>query len=109
MKTLVLLFAALALSAVAGEKALEVPLTGGKPPAAQRTLRVSKGDHVLLRWTSDRPITLHLHGYDIETSVPANGGATMRFDAAIAGRFAVSEHANGAGHHRAVLYVEVLP
>ena len=95
--------------AAAAEKPFDVVLVDGKASAAQRTLRVAKGDHVMLRWTSDRPIVLHLHGYDIEMSVPVKGGATMRFEATIAGRFAVSEHAKGAGHHRAVLYVEVLP
>ena len=95
--------------AAAAERPFDVVLVDGKASAAQRTLRVAKGDHVMLRWTSDRPIVLHLHGYDIEMSVPGKGGATMRFQAAIAGRFAVSEHGRGAGHHRAVLYVEVLP
>jgi len=108
-KALLLFFSAVAGTAIAGEARFDVALVGGKPPVEQRTLRVAKGDQVVLRWTSDRAIALHLHGYDIETKVPAKGDATMRFDAGIAGRFAVSEHAKGAGHHRAVLYVEVLP
>jgi hypothetical protein len=32
----------------------------------------------------------------------------MAFEAKIAGRFPVSEH-RGSGHHRAILYLEVLP
>lgn len=96
-------------AASAAEKAFYVALAGGKPSAGSRTLRVAKGDEVVLRWTSDRRIALHLHGYDIEATVAAKGEATMRFTAGIAGRFPVSEHTHGAGHHRAVLYVEVLP
>lgn len=106
MRTILILCAALAM---AGEKPFDVALVDGRPRADQRTLRVAKGDEVVLRWTSDRPIALHLHGYDVETKVPAKGEATMRFTAGIAGRFPVSEHGSGAGHHRAVLYLEVLP
>ena len=90
-------------------KLFEIALVGGKAPAAQNTLRVAKGDSVVLRWMSDRPIALHLHGYDIEASVAPQGPAAMTFLANIAGRFPVSEHRHGSGHHRAILYVEVHP
>ncbi len=30
------------------------------------TLRVRRGERVELRFSTDRPIQLHLHGYDIE-------------------------------------------
>jgi hypothetical protein len=105
------LIAALAVSVAAYAQAAKefvIALADGKPKGEQ-TLRVTKGDRVALRWTSDRPIALHLHGYDLEASVPAKGTTTMSFTASIAGRFPVSEHAHGAGHHRAVLYLEVLP
>jgi hypothetical protein len=62
-----------------------------------------------LRWTSDRRIVLHLHGYDLEATVTPAAPASMKFTASIAGRFPVSEHAHGPGHHRAVLYLEVHP
>jgi hypothetical protein len=90
-------------------KLFALALVDGKVPAAQKTLRVAKGDNVVLRWTSDRPIALHLHGYDIEATVAREGSAAMTFLANIAGRFPVSEHAQGPGHHRAILYVEVHP
>jgi len=106
MRTILILFAALA---VAGEKPFDVALIDGKPRADQRTLRVAKGDEVVLHWTSDRPIALHLHGYDLKTNVAGKEAVTMRFTANIAGRFPVSEHTHASGHHRAVLYVEVLP
>jgi hypothetical protein len=91
-----------------GEKVFDIALADGKP-LGEQTLRVTKGEKVVLRWKSDRPIALHLHGYDMETSVPAQGTTSMSFIASIAGRFPVSEHAHGPGHHRAVLYLEVLP
>jgi len=52
---------------------------------------------------------LHLHGYDLETTVTPQSPARMAFTASLAGRFPVSEHTHGKGHHRAVLYLEVHP
>jgi len=99
-----------ACSALAqAEKTFDIALADGKTGAEQETLRVTKGDKVVLRWKSDRQIALHLHGYDIETTVPAQGTTTMSFTASLPGRFPVSEHAHGPGHHRAVLYLEVRP
>jgi hypothetical protein len=109
----VLLAVAAAAVAVAvaapSEKAFEIRLVDGRAAADRNTLRISKGDKVELRWTSDRPILLHLHGYDIETTVAPQSPATMAFTANIAGRFPVSEHRHGGGHARAVLYLEVHP
>jgi FtsP/CotA-like multicopper oxidase with cupredoxin domain len=96
-------------AAQAGERAFELKLAGGKLAAGASTLRVAKGDKVELRWTSDRRIVLHLHGYDIEATVAPGAPASMAFTATLAGRFPVTEHAHGKGHHRAVLYHEVHP
>jgi hypothetical protein len=96
-------------AAAVAERSFELALVGGRLAAERNTLRVKKGDQVELRWTSDRPIVLHLHGYDIEVRVTPQAPARMSFAAAIAGRFPVSEHAHGGGHHRAVAYIEVHP
>lgn len=101
--------AAISPAGAQAEKTFAIALIDGKAAADQQTLRVSKGDKVVLRWTSDRRIALHLHGYDLETSVPAKSAATTSFTASLTGRFPVSEHAHGPGHHRAVLYLEVHP
>ena len=95
--------------ALAAEQVFDVALAEGRVPSERRTIQVTKDDAVTLRWTSDRAISLHLHGYDIETTVPAGGSATMRFSAHIAGRFPVSEHRHGGGRERAILYLEVRP
>src|ERR1044072_590305 len=79
-------------------KAFELAIVKGRVDGAQETLRVRKGDKVELRWTSDRRIALHLHGYDIETTVTPGTPAAMSFQASIAGRFPVSEHGHGSGH-----------
>ena len=91
-------------------KSFDLVLADGRVPSERKTLRVKKGDQVELRWTSDRPIALHLHGYNLETSVAPQAPASMSFTASITGRFPVTEHARGAAHHhRAVLYLEVHP
>jgi FtsP/CotA-like multicopper oxidase with cupredoxin domain len=108
----IFLAALAALFIVAGVRAqapqvFELALANGRLAGAPGTLRVKRGDTVELRWSSDRPISLHLHGYDIEAKVSPRSPAVMSFKAALAGRFPVSEHAGG--HERAVLYLEVHP
>lgn len=76
---------------------------------AHGTVRVRKGDKVELRWSSDGPIVLHLHGYDLEATVTPQAPGTMSFTANIAGRFPVSEHGRGSRHGRPLLYLEVHP
>jgi hypothetical protein len=101
-----LLYAAAA--AAQASKVFDLALAGGKLAGAQ-TLRVSRGDAVELRWSSDRRIALHLHGYDVERTVAPGAPAVMAFKADIAGRFPVSEHAHRGRHGHTVLYLEVHP
>ena len=86
----------------------ELALSAGRL-ARGETLRVSRGEQVELRWSSDKRMTLHLHGYDIERTVAPQAPAVMAFKADIAGRFPVSEHGGGGRHGRAVVYLEVHP
>jgi hypothetical protein len=110
LRTLLALLAVLATSLAFGaQQAFQLALADGRLRAEGTTIRVAKGDQVTLRWTSDRLIALHLHGYDIAASVAPGGSATMRFTANIAGRFPISEHRHGGGHEKAVLYLVVLP
>ena len=107
-----LALAAAPMAGVAAEpasKAFELAIARGRVNAAQDTVRVKKGDKVELRWTSDRRIALHLHGYDIETTVTPEAPAVMSFQARIAGRFPVSEHGPGSRHERPLVYLAVLP
>jgi FtsP/CotA-like multicopper oxidase with cupredoxin domain len=80
-----------------------------------RLMRVHEGDVVTLRWRSDQPLTLHLHGYDIEKRVTADGATEFKFTAYATGRFPIEIHgqaagASGAMHEGAPLAViEVYP
>jgi hypothetical protein len=96
------------------ELTFEIRIAGGKVAQSMRLIRVKQGDTVKLRWTSDRPIVLHLHGYDIERKVEPGAVSEMVFVARAAGRFSVEEHkpdAKGGHSHgeAALVRVEVLP
>ncbi|MFQ5763590.1 MAG: hypothetical protein ACE5GT_01565 [Rhodospirillales bacterium] len=79
-----------------------------------RTVRAWVGDTVRLRWTTDKPVVLHLHGYDIETKVAPGAVAEIVFKAHATGRFPVEVHgkggAHGSGHrHDPLVIVEIYP
>ena len=86
----------------------DVKLSNGKAVDTADTLRVKRGEAVQLRWSSDTPMNLHLHGYDLAISLQAGVPASTSFVASLPGRFPVSNHTAGA-RERAVLYIEVLP
>jgi hypothetical protein len=94
--------------AAAASPSFSVEIAGGRAKGDD-TLKVRKGDQVQVRFTSDKPIVLHLHGYDIETKVAPPAPALLTFKADLPGRFPVQEHRHGAGNHRAVLFIEVHP
>jgi hypothetical protein len=97
----------------ADELTFELRIERGQLPANMQLIRVKQGDVVKLRWSSDRPIELHLHGYDIERKIEPGVVAEMIFTARATGRFPVEEHQarSGGGHtHGAsIVQVEVLP
>jgi hypothetical protein len=115
-----LLFLAWAASAVmvpamAAELAFDLRIEGGSVPESMRLIRVKQGDVVTLRWRTDRPVVLHLHGYDIELRVEPGAVAKMTFGARATGRFPIVTHAAGSGasghvHEEAPLaHVEIYP
>jgi hypothetical protein len=97
----------------AEELTFELSVERGRVPQAMRLVRVKQGDAVRLRWRSDRPLLLHLHGYDIETKIEPGAVAELAFTARATGRFPIHVHtpSRGGGHtHEAPLVqVEVLP
>jgi FtsP/CotA-like multicopper oxidase with cupredoxin domain len=78
------------------------------PARGAPTLRLGQGERVALRWTSDRPHELHIHGLRLEARVAPGAPATLEIAARHAGRFAVETH-DAAGRHVAILYVEIVP
>jgi hypothetical protein len=100
--------------AQAAELVFDLRIEKGRVAKNMRLIRVKQGDAVTLRWTTDRPIVLHLHGYDIEKKVEPGAATEMAFVARATGRFSVEEHkldAKGGHSHgeAALVRIEVLP
>jgi hypothetical protein len=115
---LALPIAALVVVAVAVAQAPEVVfdigIEKGRVAPNMRLIRVRQGDAVRLRWTTDKPILLHLHGYDIEIKVEPGTVVEMAFAARATGRFPIEEHKpdakGGHSHGEAPLVrIEVRP
>ena len=95
----------------ASEQTFTLTIEHGSLPEAMRTIRVHEGDVVRLRWRADRPLTLHLHGYDIEWQVQPGRLAESSFTAYATGRFNIETHASGGRAHQdaPVAVLEVYP
>lgn len=52
-------------------------------------ISVNEGDRVKLRATSESPLELHLHGYDIEREVEPDKPTDLSFEAKLTGRFEI--------------------
>jgi hypothetical protein len=73
-------------------------------------VRVTEGDTLRIMLDSDRPLTVHLHGYDLEVSAAPGAPGELVFEAEFSGRFPVEIHAHGSdADHGTLAYVEVLP
>ena len=81
----------------AAELTFDLKIEGGRVLDAMQLIRVTEGDVVKLRWTTDQPIVLHLHGYDIENRVVPGTVTELAFTADATGRFPVHIHELGAG------------
>ena len=98
--------------ATAEERHFDLALKAGALPKNLQTIKVKQGDSVELKWTSDQPIKMHLHGYDMEIAVKPGEPTVTAINARIAGRFSVDKLADaGGGHHHGgkILYLEVYP
>jgi len=95
--------------AAAEARVIELSLRNGQLAEDQRVVRVQQGDDVTLRWTTDRPLTVHLHGYDLEHNLSPGAPVLMRFTVRAAGRFPIEIHGPSHGDERTVGYLEVHP
>jgi hypothetical protein len=101
LATLVWAFSLIAASsaffgALAAQLTFDLTVAHGRVPDTMRLIRVKQGDVVRLRWSADQPVTLHLHGYDIEKHVEPGTTTDLTFTAYATGRFPVHVHAQGA-------------
>lgn len=103
------MLAALTGSAVADDHVLELAIHGAKPPAKPPVLSVLENDRVLVHLTSDQPVQVHLHGYDIEIDVAPDHPTSLRFTANATGRFPIEIHSKEPHKQRPLAYIEVQP
>ncbi len=96
-----------AMAAGENAKVLEFTIVHGKLGDEEPTIRVTEGDIVEFRWSSDEDLDLHIHGYRIEVGVGPDSPATMRINAIKTGRFPVLNHDGSPPN--VLLYLEVLP
>ena len=100
--------------AAAEELTFNLRIERGRVPADLQLVRVKQGDVVKLRWSTDRRMILHLHGYDLEKTVEPGTMTEMTFTARATGRFPVEVHTlkegGGKSHGEAPLVqIEVYP
>jgi FtsP/CotA-like multicopper oxidase with cupredoxin domain len=95
--------------AAAEARVIELAIRGGALPAEQRVIRLQQGDDVTLRWTTDAPVTIHLHGYDLERTLKPGAPTAMSFRARATGRFPITVHGAGRGAETTLGYLEVHP
>jgi hypothetical protein len=110
---------ALSLSgALTGADAAEVTyamtIANGRVPDNMRLIRVKQNDVVKLEWSTDKPMSVHLHGYDIEQEVKPGTVTEMTFTARATGRFKVEPHigktpSGGHAHGDILVTIEVYP
>jgi len=92
-----LLIIADCVGVAAAELTFDITIERSRVADAMRLIRVNEGDVVKLRWTSDQPLLLHLHGYDIEKRIAAGAVTEFVFTAYATGRFPIHIHEQGTG------------
>lgn len=71
-----------------------IKVVGGEPQGGIADLEFSEGEEVRFDVESDTADEIHVHGYDIEEEVPANGTAKFDFPADLEGVFEVELHSS---------------
>jgi heme/copper-type cytochrome/quinol oxidase subunit 2 len=72
------------------ERVYDVAIENGAMSPAE--VSVEEGDQVTLLLTSDSPVEVHLHGYDLEVEVLPGEETVLSFEAEITGRFGIEDH-----------------
>lgn len=69
-----------------------IEVVGGEPKGGVADLEFNKGDEIRFDVESDTADEVHVHGYDIEEELPADGKAKFDFPADLEGVFEVELH-----------------
>ena len=101
-------------AASAAEVTYVLAVANGRVPDNMRLIRVKQNDVVTLQWRTDKPMNVHLHGYDIEQEIKPGAVTDMTFTARATGRFTIEPHvgktqAGGHAHGDILVTIEVYP
>jgi hypothetical protein len=69
-----------------------ITIKNGEPVNGVETLEYSAGEQAEFKVSSDEEVEVHVHGYEIEKEVPANGTVTFSFPAELEGIYEVELH-----------------
>jgi FtsP/CotA-like multicopper oxidase with cupredoxin domain len=72
------------------ERIYDVAIEGGAMDPDE--ISVEEGDFVTLRLTSESPVEVHMHGYDVEGEVLPGEETELSFEADATGRFEIEDH-----------------
>jgi heme/copper-type cytochrome/quinol oxidase subunit 2 len=72
------------------ERIYDVAIEGGVMSPDE--ISVEEGDFVTLRFTSESPVEVHIHGYDLEEEVSPGEEAELSFEADATGQFEIEDH-----------------
>ena len=104
-------FIAAALAQDSERRVIELRIEHRRLDVPGGAIRITEGEVVELRWTSDESVELHLHGYNIETQVRPGTPSTTIIKAYATGRFPITSHGWGEGGHShdTLTYLDVYP
>jgi hypothetical protein len=108
------LLGAVTAAAGAAEVTYVLAVANGRVPENMRLIRVKQNDVVKLQWRTDKPMSVHLHGYDIEREIKPGAVTDMTFTARATGRFTIEPHVGkaqtgGHAHGDTLVTIEVYP
>ena len=72
------------------DRKFDVSVKGGEMSPDE--ISADENDTVMLRVSTDKPIELHIHGYDVEQEVKPGREAEVDFKADLTGRFEIEDH-----------------
>ncbi|MGW3397150.1 hypothetical protein [Streptomyces hydrogenans] len=76
-------------------RTLDIRVTGSTVTPTPSRVELKKGERITLRVTSDRPDTVHVHGYDREATLTPGTPAALTLTADRTGLFEVETHESG--------------
>jgi hypothetical protein len=75
-----------------GKDVFDLVVKDGQLASGQSVIQVHRGEHVVLRISSNATDELHLHGYDLYAQITPQKTAVLEFNANRTGRFTLELH-----------------